>query len=530
MALVVVGRSQLRLCGSRKNIGFAAQPARALLLLLFALVLVACPGESPFPPGDGAPNKDGPIGGDGPRADTPIPTTCGNKTQEAGEECDDGNKDNTDACLNNCKLAFCGDGHVQKGVEQCDDGNQDGNDACSITCRSQAFQVNSVTVSDQRFPAVAVQSDGTIVVVWQDASATGDDTSGATVRLRRFDVGGKALDATEKVVPTTKANDQRDPDIAINGQDQALVVWTDWSKTGGDSKETGVRGRIVDKAGTSGGPDFLVNSTTTGPQSAPAVCATPSGGFWVAYNDTSIGGSSHGTDIRVRQVSAAGQPQGSDKQINTSDQGDQMWADCATSPGGDVLVVWQTWSSQDKDSSDIGIAGRIVGPTGSMKTSEILINAITSGRQENPNVALDGSEFVVVWEDGSKKGADKDMDGVQMRRVSTAGKGSAQEEVVNTTTTGDQQYPAVAAAGGLVAVVWQDGSNPAQGLDVRSRRYQGGSPLDTSDTVVNTSTPLDQARPAVTVATGGQVVVVWEATSTTGDNAGYGIRMRIINP
>jgi cysteine-rich repeat protein len=500
------------------------------LLLLCALVLLACPGESPsIPPRDGAPGKEGPVGGDGPRPDTPIPTTCGNKTMEAGEECDDGNQDNTDACLNNCRLAYCGDGHVQKGVEECDDGNQDNNDGCSITCRSQAFQANSVTVGDQRFPAVAARSDGTVLVVWQDASAVGDDSSGTTVRLRRFDVSGKALDATEKVVPTTTTDDQRDPDIAIDSQDRALVVWTDWSKTGGDSQETGVRGRVVDKAGSFGGQDFLVNSTTAGPQSAPAACATPSG-FLVAYNDTSIGGSSHGTDIRAREVSGAGQPQGADKQLNTANQGDQMWADCASASNGNVLVVWQTWSSEDKDSSDIGIGGRVLGPGMKMVTNELLINGISSGRQENPAVALDGSEFVVVWEDGSKKGSDTDGDAIQMRRISTSGSGTAQEAVVNTTTSSDQQHPAVAVGGGLVAVAWQDSSNPAQGLDVRARRYQGGSPKDASDRVVNTSTPLDQARPAVAVTPGGTTVVVWESTGSPGDNAGYGIRVRIMAP
>jgi cysteine-rich repeat protein len=41
----------------------------------------------------------------------------------------------TDACLNNCQAAKCGDGQVQAGVEQCDDGNMVDNDACSNTCK-----------------------------------------------------------------------------------------------------------------------------------------------------------------------------------------------------------------------------------------------------------------------------------------------------------------------------------------------------------------------------------------------------------
>ena len=42
-----------------------------------------------------------------------------------GEECDDGNGSNTDACLNACVAARCGDSFVQLTVEACDDGNDD---------------------------------------------------------------------------------------------------------------------------------------------------------------------------------------------------------------------------------------------------------------------------------------------------------------------------------------------------------------------------------------------------------------------
>lgn len=62
------------------------------------------------------------------------PPQCGNGTVEQGEECDDGNANNDDACLNNCIAATCGDAVVRTGVEQCDDGNAENTDACLTTC------------------------------------------------------------------------------------------------------------------------------------------------------------------------------------------------------------------------------------------------------------------------------------------------------------------------------------------------------------------------------------------------------------
>lgn len=61
--------------------------------------------------------------------------TCGDGTVQAGEECDDGNLVNNDACTNNCTLPICGDGIVQ-GDEECDDGNTINTDTCISSCLS----------------------------------------------------------------------------------------------------------------------------------------------------------------------------------------------------------------------------------------------------------------------------------------------------------------------------------------------------------------------------------------------------------
>lgn len=74
--------------------------------------------------------------------DTPLPDvdidvyvpTCRNGIVDPGEECDDNNASNTDGCLNDCTLPYCGDGFVRTGYEQCDDGNSIETDACKNDC------------------------------------------------------------------------------------------------------------------------------------------------------------------------------------------------------------------------------------------------------------------------------------------------------------------------------------------------------------------------------------------------------------
>lgn len=62
--------------------------------------------------------------------------SCGNGVKEEGEDCDDGNDDDADACTNECKKTpVCGDGILDEG-EFCDDGNTVYGDGCSPDCRS----------------------------------------------------------------------------------------------------------------------------------------------------------------------------------------------------------------------------------------------------------------------------------------------------------------------------------------------------------------------------------------------------------
>jgi len=72
----------------------------------------------------------------------PDPETepvCGNGIVEEGEQCDDGNTSDADACHSDCSLCpgttpGCGNGVLEQG-EECDDGNLLDGDGCSRTCK-----------------------------------------------------------------------------------------------------------------------------------------------------------------------------------------------------------------------------------------------------------------------------------------------------------------------------------------------------------------------------------------------------------
>lgn len=71
--------------------------------------------------------------------DNCVIPVCGNGVKEAGENCDDGEKNGSYGyCASDCNGmgAYCGDG-MKNGDEQCDDGNQINGDGCSADCRTE---------------------------------------------------------------------------------------------------------------------------------------------------------------------------------------------------------------------------------------------------------------------------------------------------------------------------------------------------------------------------------------------------------
>jgi cysteine-rich repeat protein len=72
---------------------------------------------------------------------------------QSGEQCDDGNSSNSDACLNTCLPASCGDGFVRTGVEQCDDGNTSNTDGCVGSCKTATCGDGFVRAGVEVIPA-----------------------------------------------------------------------------------------------------------------------------------------------------------------------------------------------------------------------------------------------------------------------------------------------------------------------------------------------------------------------------------------
>ncbi len=147
--------------------------------------------------------------------------------------------------------------------------------------------VNQYTADAQVDPAVAVATDGTMLVAFVDFSGHGGVGTGLNLYARRFNASGTAL-GNEFVVtsPAFSNGDQRLPRVVVDGQNRFLVVW---ESEGVDGSGYGIVARRFATSGLPLSTEFVINATTQGDQLNPRVAMEQDGDFIVSWEDHSTG-------------------------------------------------------------------------------------------------------------------------------------------------------------------------------------------------------------------------------------------------
>jgi hypothetical protein len=378
------------------------------------------------------------------------------------------------------------------------------------------FQVNTYTTGQQRNPAVAIDSDGDFVIVWQSEGSAGSDNSLNSIQARRFDSSGVALGSQFQVNSYTN-NQQRNPVVAMDADGDFLIVWQSYGANG-DSSGYSIQGQRYNSAGAPQGSQFLVNSYTTSQQRYPAVAMDGNGNFVITWQSNgSSNGDTSGYSIQQRRYNAAGTAlDAADVRVNFYTTNDQQRPAIAVEANGDFVVVWQSNGASSGDSSGFSIQGQRFNSTGTMPTNPFQVNSYTTNNQSRPAVAMDGNgDFVVIWQSNGAASGDTSGYSIQGQRYTNTGASAGGQFGVNSYTTSNQLYPAVAMdSEGHFVVVWR--SNGSAGGDnssfsIQGQRYLNNGTLQGLPFQVNTYTTNQQDLPAVAVDSDGDMVVTWDS-------------------
>ena len=140
------------------------------------------------------------------------------------------------------------------------------------------FIVNPYTSGNETVPDVASDGSGGFVATW---TSNQDPDSSSSVQAQRFDAAGAPLGGELKVNSWTTGL-QSYSAVAVDGDGSFVVVWR--SSGNQDGFNYGVIGRRYDSGGAPDGGEFIVNTYTTYGQQNPAIAVDGIGNFTVVWS------------------------------------------------------------------------------------------------------------------------------------------------------------------------------------------------------------------------------------------------------
>ena len=343
-------------------------------------------------------------------------------------------------------------------------------------------QVNTITTGEQTAPALAMNDNGTFVVVWQSENVDGN---GWGIVAQRFDASGNALGG-EIIVNDTTINDQTMPDVGIDMAGNFVVVWADHAL---DGSGDGIYARRFLADGSPASGEFHVADTSTNDQFEPAVAMNAGGEFVIAWTSENqdyslLGGYSDG--VYARRYDALGAALGGEFRAPTVSLADILFTnnsqhrpDVAIDNLGNFIITLVDEQDGTIKANAYDSAGNHVG--------SVQANATTGTVLRDATVAFDGNGgFVVAW---TEDNADGSGDAIMARHFRSDLTAYAGAQVINSVTAGNQTGASLAVQNGRVLVVWSGhGASDGLGVSLRSAALADAAntaPVITSPAAIN---------------------------------------------
>ena len=248
------------------------------------------------------------------------------------------------------------------------------------------FRVNSFTNDQQLFPSVAINNDGTFIVVWESNNTPEENYKAICGQL--YDSNGVEFEAEFFI--NVESSVCRYPDVVADANGNFAVVWLQ------DKSSNSIMARLFDPNGTPRTDTFQVNTVRFNSVTRPSIAMDVAGNFVVAWDgDPNLAGLD---DIHARLYDANGIPLGEQFLVNTTIAGAQQYPQVAMNDDGEFIIVWDCRIDPNSE-SERDIFGRRFDSLGVPLGDEFQINTFVSDDQRNPAVAIgpDG-QFVAVWQ------------------------------------------------------------------------------------------------------------------------------------
>lgn len=231
-------------------------------------------------------------------------------------------------------------------------------------------------------PAIAMAADGHYVLTWQFSNE---------IYARRFNADGTPV-GTAFQVNTFTANNQIDPDVAIDGAGNFLISWTSRGQEA-DAGSFGIFARRYTNAGIPQSDEFQVNTQILNAQIKSTVAMDRAGNGIIAWEDFNRG-------IFAQRYSPTGTPLGGEFQVNRTGRGFATNPDAVMNANGDWVITWESF--QD------AIYAQGYTREGWQQGRNIQVSNSPTTDQFHPAIASDAvGNVIIAWVDTTLDGSDR---------------------------------------------------------------------------------------------------------------------------
>ncbi|MFI0843847.1 calcium-binding protein [Mesorhizobium sp. IMUNJ 23232] len=388
--------------------------------------------------------------------------------------------------------------------------------------------VNTTISGFQGTPSIAGLAGGKFVAVWEDLSEPGGFLN---IRVQLFNADGSKLGG-EFVVNGNEVSAAGQPTVTALEDGRYVVAWTNASPTdAGDGSGSSVKARVFNADGSPAGNEFFLNSETRLDQTEISISALADGGFAASWShDHGVGD----LDIRGRVFNADGTPRtGAEFAIDGS-IGLEVSSATAGLAGGGFVSVWvDSGGDGETDGSGSHIRAQRFDANGADVGDEFVVNSTTLNDQSEPTVtALANGGFAVAW----THRFDADDTDVILRIFNANGLPVTSDVFIDGDfNINENSVSMVGLPDGHLFVTWTDADSTGEGdgslSHIRGQVISGGDGSALSGPfIINTTAPLEQLDPSVTVLADGRVAVSWMDGSQSSGATGFDVRAQIIDP
>ncbi|MHC4558960.1 MAG: hypothetical protein ACYTFW_14130, partial [Planctomycetota bacterium] len=141
----------------------------------------------------------------------------------------------------------------------------------------EEFQVNTTTTGNQKEPSVAMDAAGNFIVAWQGPGLIEEDEE--DIFAQRFDPNGLPV-GDELIVNSQTSDGQLCPSVALNDDGSFIIVWE--SVNVPEEGKKAICGQLYDSTGEISGAEFIINAESSVCR-YPDVAADANGNFAVVW-------------------------------------------------------------------------------------------------------------------------------------------------------------------------------------------------------------------------------------------------------